>query len=192
GCRPRRRRRRNSFARAWPWRSSGGSAGALSPPVRPLSMDGGGGRRPGGDERSPSRRGAAARGRGPRAVLIFSLCSSSHLCTVRRNARPPTPPREEETVARRLELALLLALSMTVACGGDDGVSADDLDGDGYSLEDGDCNDDDRAMFPGAAEPCDGVDNDCDGTVDEGFDLDGDGFTTCEGDCRDNDPSSNP
>jgi hypothetical protein len=32
---------------------------------------------------------------------------------------------------------------------------------------------------PPAAEVCDGKDNDCDGTIDEGFDPDGDGVTSC-------------
>jgi gliding motility-associated-like protein len=35
-------------------------------------------------------------------------------------------------------------------------------------------------------EVCDGVDNDCDTFIDEGFDIDGDGFTSCGGDCNDN------
>ena len=35
-------------------------------------------------------------------------------------------------------------------------------------------------------EVCDGVDNDCDTFIDEGFDVDGDGFTSCGGDCNDN------
>lgn len=45
-----------------------------------------------------------------------------------------------------------------------------------------DCDDTDDAIFPGAAETCDEVDEDCDGTFDEGAgdtyfrDLDGDGF----------------
>jgi hypothetical protein len=45
-----------------------------------------------------------------------------------------------------------------------------------------DCNDNDVTINPGATEICDGVDNDCDGQVDEGFlntyyqDADGDGY----------------
>ncbi|MFH1468276.1 MAG: MopE-related protein [Pseudomonadota bacterium] len=38
----------------------------------------------------------------------------------------------------------------------------------GYAAADGDCDDGDAATHPGAAEACDGVDNDCDGTIDDG------------------------
>ncbi len=41
-----------------------------------------------------------------------------------------------------------------------------DIDGDGYRVEDGDCNDADPRVYPGAEEVEDGVDNDCDGNVD--------------------------
>jgi hypothetical protein len=41
-----------------------------------------------------------------------------------------------------------------------------DNDGDGLSECAGDCNDADPAIHPGAAEVCDGLDNNCDGIVD--------------------------
>ncbi|WP_338278646.1 MopE-related protein [Corallococcus caeni] len=53
----------------------------------------------------------------------------------------------------------------------------------GYAANAGDCNDAQPGLNPGVTEVCDGVDNDCDGLVDEGFpnqtwyrDADGDGF----------------
>ena len=55
-----------------------------------------------------------------------------------------------------------------------------------------DCNDNDATINPDAQEICDGVDNNCNGQIDEGFDQDGDGFTTCQGDCNDVNPLINP
>jgi PKD repeat protein len=57
-----------------------------------------------------------------------------------------------------------------------------DLDQDGYTVCQGDCNDNDNTVYPGAPELCDGKDNDCDTQVDEGVtntyygDADGDGY----------------
>lgn len=66
-----------------------------------------------------------------------------------------------------------------------------DSDNDGY-LSDVDCDDGDPEVYPGALEICNNIDDNCDGTVDEGFDIDGDQYTACGGDCDDGDPAVNP
>ena len=83
----------------------------------------------------------------------------------------------------------------------------------GYALSPGDCDDSDFLVYPDQQEYCDGVDNDCDGAIDEGVkityftDADGDGygnpqspFQSCpnssyviqSGDCNDNNPFVHP
>ncbi len=67
-----------------------------------------------------------------------------------------------------------------------------DGDGDGWWTG-SDCDDSNAAVYPGALETCDGLDNDCDGGIDEGIsftwytDADGDGYgldgTGVPGDC---------
>ncbi|MBW2256784.1 MAG: hypothetical protein JRI25_19615 [Deltaproteobacteria bacterium] len=72
---------------------------------------------------------------------------------------------------------MMLGLLAVMACG------EQDADGDGV-VASVDCDDDDPAVHPGAAEVCNGADDDCDGTIDEDapgaslwfLDADGDGF----------------
>ena len=76
---------------------------------------------------------------------------------------------------------------------GDTGPT-DDLDGDGYTEADGDCDDTEPAVNPGATETWyDGVDADCAGDSD--YDADGDGFDSdahAGDDCDDAEPAVNP
>ena len=79
---------------------------------------------------------------------------------------------------------LPLLLAQLVACGNDVSVtkSKEDNDGDGYAAE-VDCDDAHATANPDGVEVCDGLDNDCDGVVDDGptdgttpyADVDGDG-----------------
>ena len=69
-------------------------------------------------------------------------------------------------------------------------VLVEDYDGDSFGTCDGDCNDTDPSIHPGAVEACNGVDENCNGATDEGFDQDGDGRTSCNGDCNDLDPGT--
>jgi len=85
-----------------------------------------------------------------------------------------------------------------------------DVDGDGVttcgtdgiiSSADDDCDDNDITLYPGNAELCDGIDQDCDSVADEGLDGDGDGVTSCgpdgtpntaDDDCDDGDSANFP
>ena len=70
-----------------------------------------------------------------------------------------------------------------------------DNDGDGFTENEGDCDDLDYDTKPGAFESLNGVDDDCNGLVDDtttAYDDDGDGFSEEAGDCNDSDPSIHP
>ena len=74
-----------------------------------------------------------------------------------------------------LEVPELWCYAMEAWDGGDRGTPGEaneacsslDQDGDGLSADDGDCDESDPSIFPGADEAWDGVDEDCDDVVDE-------------------------
>ncbi len=61
----------------------------------------------------------------------------------------------------------------------------------GYVADNQDCNDGCASCYPGAPEVCDGLDNDCNGTVPP-EEADGDGHRICAGDCEDGNPNIHP
>jgi len=75
-----------------------------------------------------------------------------------------------------------------------------DGDGDGYTQNEGDCNDTDGNISPEQTETDNDLDDDCDRLVDEGFDfpdpdyidMDLDGWSAGEGDCNDSLGGINP
>jgi len=94
------------------------------------------------------------------------------------------------------------------------GLVQDDLDGDGYN-SDVDCDDNNPDIYPGAPELCNNVDDNCNGSIDEGltvvtYYLDNDndsfgddnnsidacmmqaGYVELGGDCDDNNPAVRP
>ncbi len=112
-----------------------------------------------------------------------------------------------------LRTVLPLLLLLTACRGGD--VEAVDADADTFT-DDVDCNDGDPSVFPSAVEACNGVDDNCDGLIDNepsdattwNADVDGDGYgstaataTACDqpagfvgdsSDCDDNDSDIHP
>lgn len=73
-----------------------------------------------------------------------------------------------------------------------------DADADGYSEAAGDCDETQPSVFPGAPEVFDGLDNDCDGMLDEDAppadpnDADADGWSPAQGDCNDRNAAVHP
>ena len=65
----------------------------------------------------------------------------------------------------------------------------------GLVTQGGDCNDENPAIFLGAPEACNAVDDNCDGYACESCssaDADNDGFSECDSDCDDSDPAVYP
>ena len=67
---------------------------------------------------------------------------------------------------------------------------------EGYTEADGDCDDSNGSVSPSAQEVSgNGIDDNCNGTIDEGtsaYDDDGDGFSEDQGDCDDGNITINP
>ena len=100
-----------------------------------------------------------------------------------------TPAIREKALSATAKIACFSA--MFISCTDEPKTESEptDLDNDGFSVDAGDCNDDDAAVNPDAAEVCNGIDDDCSGIIDDNAtdgtrqhpDEDGDGFGAGEG-----------
>lgn len=74
-------------------------------------------------------------------------------------------------------------------------LDIDDEDGDGVTPDEGDCDDSDPSIRPDALEMENGIDDNCNGLIDDGtniYDDDGDGYTENDGDCDDSNAGISP
>ncbi len=99
--------------------------------------------------------------------------------TLKATGHPVVDPKNNLTYPSIDCLAAVRARSCPDADGDDFWTAGPGCPGPPFS----DCDDADPARFPGAPETCDGIDNNCDGVVDEGFDQDGDGLPACSDNC---------
>lgn len=108
----------------------------------------------------------------PLAILCFVGCGSSDFTLVGVGDEVVSTPEAEESTPTAETVIPEITPEIV------------DNDGDGWTVEGGDCNDGDKAINPGAIEVCDGIDNNCDGNTDGDagdrvtiyFDGDGDGY----------------
>ena len=118
------------------------------------------------------------------------------------------------TVRPGILVSFIMTMGLPTGCLNFSNSMAVDDDGDGYAEFDGDCDDGDGGVYPGASEVCNEVDDDCDGHTDEDLttpyyaDEDADGYgdishvaEACEqpaghvadsSDCDDGDEAVNP
>lgn len=115
--------------------------------------------------------------------------------------RPAVPPAPRRPLLLWLSPTLALAACGLTAMPGKDSAGptgfadhtpAEDADGDTWTGEDGDCDDTNPEVYPGREEECNGVDDNCNGMIDESFpDSDGDGLVDCMGDVEECDGLDN-